>query len=87
LAKVVYRLFEELEVELSGKHFIAQDASCVGMHTSTDAISLEISDAVLYLLDRTYYKKSRRRRGGYHCGRCQEYAIMISIEEKASGCK
>jgi len=61
----VYRvsLFEEPEVELSGKRFIVQDASCVGIHRA-DASSLEISDASLsasLLLGQTYDKRNKKQ--------------------------
>ena len=61
----VYRvsLFEEPEVELSGKRFIVQDASYVGIHRA-DASSLEISDASLsasLLLGQTYDKRNKKQ--------------------------
>jgi len=61
----VYRvsLFEEPEVELPGKQFIVQDASCLGMHCA-DAISLEISDTAIstsLLLGQTNDKRNKKQ--------------------------
>jgi len=76
-AEFVYRvsLFEEPEVELSGKRFIVQDASCLGMHRA-DASSLEISDASLttsLLLGQTYDKRNKKQ---FHV-KCDDKGVPI----------
>ncbi len=63
-ADFVYRmsLFEEPEVELSGKRIVVQGASAVGFHQA-DATSLEISDAALstaIILGENYNKRNNK---------------------------
>ena len=73
----VYRvsLFEEPEVELSGKKFIIEDAASVGVHRS-DASSLEISDAALstsLLLGQKYDKRNKKQ---FHV-KCDDLQIPV----------
>jgi hypothetical protein len=77
ISDFVYRisLYEEPEVELSGKRFIVQDASCLGAHRA-DASSLEISDAALtvsLLLGQTYDKRNQVL---YHIT-CDNYGVPL----------
>jgi hypothetical protein len=85
-ADFVYRvsLFEEPEVELSGKRFIVQDASCLGMHRA-DASSLEISDAAIstsLLLGQTYDKRNKKQ---FHvnCDNRGVPIIYLKIEDQS----
>jgi hypothetical protein len=73
----VYRvsLFEEPEVELSGKKFIIEDAASVGVHRS-DASALEISDAALstsLLLGQKYDKRNKKQ---FHV-KCDDLQIPV----------
>ncbi len=82
----VYRasLFEEPEVELSGKKFIVEDAASVGAHRA-DASSLEISDAALstaLVLGQSYDKKQNQQ---FHvkCGDFQIPSIFLKLVDQS----